>query len=531
MPAVSAPSARALGTGQSRALGVETAPSRADFADHLSKARSRRDDLAKPAPDRADDPPRADADPSPGDAAPADASAPADRPEGDGSADDAPSGDQTAAAAPSPAPGTPPEPDAVAGGSAGQTDSSPVPGGPGEDGRSQAPQTGHELAVALATRPITITILNQSLLQGATSPRFTLVAPELRPGAVPAPANDAAPSATAPPSPDVHPAGSTTAAAPAPPPPPTDPTQADTAGASPPDSARSTARPQTDGRSADVAASPAPTATSAEGRPASAVGQPPHLVAEAQIAAPRPEAVDAAPRRATDPRTAPDRAATAGPATAAPAGNHAVQLLDRLTPASARPDSPQPARQPDADPAAFAAQVQRGLAQALTQGGSTSVTLRLQPAALGSLKIQLHVDKASVRARFETTAARTRDLLASSAASLKSSLTARGLIVSDVTVALAPALPTPPLTRDPGAIGEPATSPSSPSVSAHPAPPTPHASRHTPLPGTPLAKSPESPDGGGASPGFDLDLSLAPAVGDVRYTLTPDGHLALSALA
>lgn len=86
-----------------------------------------------------------------------------------------------------------------------------------------------------------------------------------------------------------------------------------------------------------------------------------------------------------------------------------------------------------ADPDAFTAQVSRGLAAALRQNGGT-VTIRMQPEALGDLKIRMGLDGGKVVAAFEVETEQARQLLGSSMDTLRSALEARGLSVDRLDV-------------------------------------------------------------------------------------------------
>jgi flagellar hook-length control protein FliK len=86
-----------------------------------------------------------------------------------------------------------------------------------------------------------------------------------------------------------------------------------------------------------------------------------------------------------------------------------------------------------ADPEAFAAQVSRGLAAALRQNGGT-VTIRMQPEALGDLRIRMGLGDGKVAAAFEVETEQARQLLGSSMDMLRSALEARGLSVDRLEV-------------------------------------------------------------------------------------------------
>ncbi len=75
----------------------------------------------------------------------------------------------------------------------------------------------------------------------------------------------------------------------------------------------------------------------------------------------------------------------------------------------------------------------RGLAAALRQGGGT-VTLRLNPETLGSLKVQVSTQDAKVIARFEASTDQARQLLLEHVESLRSAMESRGLSVDKIVV-------------------------------------------------------------------------------------------------
>lgn len=83
--------------------------------------------------------------------------------------------------------------------------------------------------------------------------------------------------------------------------------------------------------------------------------------------------------------------------------------------------------------AAFGAQVSRGLESAL-RAETGSVTLRLSPASLGALRIDLRVDAGHVAAQFHASTREAHDLLNAQMTSLRSALEARGLTVRSVEV-------------------------------------------------------------------------------------------------
>jgi len=81
----------------------------------------------------------------------------------------------------------------------------------------------------------------------------------------------------------------------------------------------------------------------------------------------------------------------------------------------------------------FAAQLGKGMAAVLRQGGG-SVTLRLQPEALGQLKVKLDLEPGKVAATFEVGTKQARELLNESMSTLRSALEARGLDVDRLEV-------------------------------------------------------------------------------------------------
>lgn len=84
---------------------------------------------------------------------------------------------------------------------------------------------------------------------------------------------------------------------------------------------------------------------------------------------------------------------------------------------------------------AFAAQVSRGLAAAMSRGNG-EVTLRLNPESLGFLRVKLELKGESVAARFEASTNEARRLLEQSTETLRAALEARGWESSEIRVAL-----------------------------------------------------------------------------------------------
>ncbi len=93
---------------------------------------------------------------------------------------------------------------------------------------------------------------------------------------------------------------------------------------------------------------------------------------------------------------------------------------------------PAPAREPSPS---FEAQMQRGLASAVNQRGG-SLLMRLQPEALGQLRIHLDITDAGVNVRMDASSEATVDALRELEAGVRESLDARGLKVDRVEVRL-----------------------------------------------------------------------------------------------
>lgn len=144
--------------------------------------------------------------------------------------------------------------------------------------------------------------------------------------------------------------------------------------------------------------------------------------------------------------------ADSGVREALPAG--AVRLLDRLAPAESR-RSKEPAQSEQASAeqrAQVIAQVERGLAAAVTERSQT-VTLRLQPATLGQVRVQVRIDEQGrVSARFEVSSGRTRDILSGASDSLRGGLEGRGLTLGAIDVVLSEAQ-TPGITGTDASVG------------------------------------------------------------------------------
>ena len=146
----------------------------------------------------------------------------------------------------------------------------------------------------------------------------------------------------------------------------------------------------------------------------------------ARAGATDPSASDVASARVT----APD-AVAASPDAASHQGTGSSRFLDALARAG---DTARTASAPrEATNPAFGAQVSRGLESAL-RADSGSVTLRLQPAALGALRIDLRVEGGHVMAQFQASTREAHDLLNAQMTSLRAALEAKGLSVRSVDV-------------------------------------------------------------------------------------------------
>lgn len=97
----------------------------------------------------------------------------------------------------------------------------------------------------------------------------------------------------------------------------------------------------------------------------------------------------------------------------------------------------------DAQARAVRAQALRGVAAALSSS-EQSVTLKLEPATLGELRVNLQFKEGTVAARFEATSSEARRLLERSIGDLRQALEARGVEVSQLDVQLVPPRDTQP---------------------------------------------------------------------------------------
>lgn len=133
--------------------------------------------------------------------------------------------------------------------------------------------------------------------------------------------------------------------------------------------------------------------------------------------------------RAVSQPASPVNATPAGRAVVGPGGasKNAATLLKSLD----RPSTaPRFVREQDET---LSGQLVRGLASILRQKGG-AVTIRLNPEALGAVKVKLEIDQASVRARFEASSEEARRLLSESSETLRHALEARGLSVEKLEI-------------------------------------------------------------------------------------------------
>lgn len=105
---------------------------------------------------------------------------------------------------------------------------------------------------------------------------------------------------------------------------------------------------------------------------------------------------------------------------------------------------------------AIQSQMERGLGAVLRQGGG-SLTLKLAPASLGEVRIQMTLEGGAVRARFESASGEARELMVAGLGALRAALEARGLRVESLEVVHEPAE-----RADRGQVAEPPRSESQP---------------------------------------------------------------------
>ncbi|MGH7130846.1 MAG: flagellar hook-length control protein FliK [Phycisphaerales bacterium] len=116
----------------------------------------------------------------------------------------------------------------------------------------------------------------------------------------------------------------------------------------------------------------------------------------------------------------------------APAHGRGVLSIDAARP-NARPAAANPTTSATPQSPDFAAQVQRGMAAAIAQGGG-QVTLRLNPQALGQLRVKLDLRADVVKLRFEVGSSAARSLLDEQLPGLGRMLEAQGLRVAHSSV-------------------------------------------------------------------------------------------------
>ncbi len=130
------------------------------------------------------------------------------------------------------------------------------------------------------------------------------------------------------------------------------------------------------------------------------------------------------------------------PQPATPAAQGAAEVASRVETVNQRAGPAQPATlasplgaqiATDDIEAPFQASVSRAVSAVVRQQGG-SLTVRLSPPMLGSLKIEMVMDRGVVEARFETTTAQAQELLTNNLAQLKSTLESRGLSVEKLSV-------------------------------------------------------------------------------------------------
>ncbi|MEZ6318039.1 MAG: flagellar hook-length control protein FliK [Phycisphaerales bacterium] len=127
--------------------------------------------------------------------------------------------------------------------------------------------------------------------------------------------------------------------------------------------------------------------------------------------------------------------APTGPTGSSGTTTPAAAALERLTSlGNARTQSTESA--PKTTPSArhpALAQVQRGLAQVLKEGGGT-VNLRLNPRSLGEVKVELTLKEGVATARFEASSESARRLLSDNLTTLRQALEAKGVRVESLSV-------------------------------------------------------------------------------------------------
>ena len=110
------------------------------------------------------------------------------------------------------------------------------------------------------------------------------------------------------------------------------------------------------------------------------------------------------------------------------------------------PTTPTPSADPVHDP--FTARILRGLSATLNQRGGV-LTMRLEPPALGQIRIQMTITQGTVSAEFQTATPQAQALLERSLAVLRSALQGHGLTVERLTVHTAQQVNTQATRQDP----------------------------------------------------------------------------------
>lgn len=108
---------------------------------------------------------------------------------------------------------------------------------------------------------------------------------------------------------------------------------------------------------------------------------------------------------------------------------HGAQRATAAKPAAAPRATPKP-EQPEEE---FSAQISKGFAAIMRQNGG-SLTLHLQPEALGDMTIRMDLQPGKVAAAFEVESDQARKLLDGNLTALRSALEAKGLSVDSLTV-------------------------------------------------------------------------------------------------
>lgn len=322
--------------------------------------------------------------------------------------------------------------------------------------QSTADQSGSSVAAGtpvtvdpgklLTRQPLTIETLNSVILLGGQSPRFSLIAPDQHPEAaltrpasegVAVPPNRAATESTRlnePKGPGAEVSNRREA-----------PPQLSSEEGSPEPAALPMQRGKNQENKADARGVPdvgapaaRPSTVLREGTANIATHAAPIVVAGASSARPAPS---------TDSRGGTTSAGSIS-------GTSTSKLLERLDP-SANARATVPTQKADQDfERQLALQLQRGVTEALRSPSGT-LTLRLQPAHLGQLRVQVKIDAdQNLRARFEVASAKTRAALSGSIDELVSALAEKGVRVEDIAVTLRPRLPDrdlglPPLRQEP----------------------------------------------------------------------------------